>query len=240
LENKIKLNRNLQRRIGLMVLIAAVVIFYMRYCEKEVQPQERRNEANSRPQSPVAKTVAMAPPVKRVEREVREPKKELPNEATLKSLRSGAKLNLAMIYTAQKSFFSDFKRYSTDLIYVGWAPNVARMNFKLGFLHQLRPKNLIMSEGTTEDPSRMDSDEYLQTPFNDSGDRYHYSKAAESISLFDYEKFCRQRCTANADGFEVLVVLPLGDSGRVDVWSITDKKELRQLWDGVAQKAIEN
>lgn len=171
---------------------------------------------------------------------MRVPVKDLPNEATLKSLRSEAKLNLATIYTAQKSFFSEYQRYSTDLIYVGWAPNVARMNFKLGFLHQLRPKNLIMSEGTAEDPSRMDSDEFLQTPFSDSGDRYHYSKAAESISLFDYEKFCRQRCTADAESFEVLVVFPLGDSGRVDVWSITDKKELRQLWDGVAQKVTEN
>ncbi len=232
-----KNHRNLIRRLTALVLITGAVIFYFRACRPERLPEKTEEQERLAPPAPAATKTVVESAKPAPELQVR--RKELPDAATLHELRSGVKLNLSTIYSAQKAFFSDYKRYSTDLIYVGWAPNVAKMNFKLGFLQPFRPKTLSTSDGTEEDPSRLDSDEFLQTPFADSGDRFHYSKAAEAISLFDYEKFCRQQCTANSKGFEVLVVLPLGESGRVDVWSISDKKELRQLWDGVAQKALE-
>ncbi len=143
------------------------------------------------------------------------------------------KLNLSTLYTGQASFFADYNRYSTDLVFIGWSPSQEQMDFKLGFLSEYRPAKLAVVNGTEEDPSRLDSDEFLG-----GDDRYQYTRAAEPINLHDYEKFCRSGCTATKTSYEILVVLPLGDSGKVDVWSITHDKKLLQLWDGVTGQAL--
>jgi hypothetical protein len=159
--------------------------------------------------------------------------RSLPDEATITQLRSRVKLNLSTLYTGQASFFADYNRYSTDLVFIGWSPSQEQMDFKLGFLSEYRPAKLAVVNGTEEDPSRLDSDEFLG-----GDDRYQYTRAAEPINLHDYEKFCRSGCTATKTSYEILVVLPLGDSGKVDVWSITHDKKLLQLWDGVTGQAL--
>jgi len=176
--------------------------------------------------------VQEAPPLQKIP-ETAVPRRSLPDEATLTQLRSSAKLNLSAIYTAQMSFKSDYGRFSSDLVFLGWEPTEVPMKYKIGFLSEFRPTKLVVIDGSMEDPSRLDSDEFL------GGDgRFTYGKAAESVGLHDFEKFCRIGCTATAKSFEVLVVIPLGESGKVDVWSITHDKKLSQLWDGVTEKAL--
>ena len=209
---------------GLAALILIVQIFYL--LQKETPPKVVETRGL---QPQVGTTIN---PTKSI---VAGPtaRPALPDEATITQLRSLAKLNLSALYTAQITFFSEFDRYSTDLVFIGWSPSQSPMDFKIGFLREFRPAKLVVLDGTEEDPSRMDSDEFLG-----SDGSFQYTSAAETLKLYEYEKFCRLGCTATNKTFEILVVLPLGDSGKVDLWSITHDKKLLQLWDGVTGQAL--
>ena len=156
----------------------------------------------------------------------------LPDTATLIGLRAQAKSHLASLYTAQKAFYAEHGRYTSDLVFLGWTPNQAAMDFRVGFLEEFRPTKPIEQDGTVEDPSRMDADEFVGAPLPESTERIHYTAMAEKLKLADYAKFCKKGCKAGAHGFEILLVLPLGTSGKVDVWAITHDKEMFQRWDG--------
>ena len=218
------MNKRWRHVFGLAVLILLAQVYYLSQKEppSEVvesgvaQPQAR---ATITPKTSIVVAPAASP--------------ALADEATISELRSRAKLNLSALYTAQITFFSEFDRYSTDLVFIGWSPSQSPMDFKIGFLKEFRPAKLVVLDGTEEDPSRMDSDEFLG-----SDGSFQYTPAAESLKLHDYEKFCRMGCTATQKTFEILVVVPLGNSGKVDLWSITHDKKLRQLWDGVSGQVI--
>jgi hypothetical protein len=220
------LNQRWRYALGLVAIVLIALVYYL-----------SRSDAPSEVKPPIAQVIVtptpQALPVQPQGERPPRATRPLPDEATITSLRAKAKLNLSMLYTGQASFFADYNRYSTDLVFIGWSPSQEQMDFKLGFLSEYRPTKLAVVNGTEEDPSRLDSDEFLG-----GDDRYQYTTAAEPIKLFDYEKFCRSGCTATKTSYEILVVLPLGDSGKVDVWSINQDKKLRQLWDGVTGQAV--
>ena len=219
-----------QRRGYALCVVAALLVALVYYLSRSDDPAEAEPvsvpvlKAPTPAAAPAHALPAVAP---------RSVSRSLPDEATITQLRSRAKLDLSALYTGQAAFFADHNRYSTDLVFIGWSPSQEQMDFKLGFLTEYRPAKLAVVNGTEEDPSRLDSDEFLG-----GDDRYRYTSAAEPITLFDYEKFCRRGCTATKDTFEILVILPLGDSGKVDVWSINQDKKLLQLWDGVSGIAL--
>ena len=209
---------------GLAVLILIVQIFYL--LQKETPPKVIETgvlQPQARATINPTKSIVDGPTARPA----------LPDEATITELRSRAKLNLSALYTAQITFFSEFDRYSTDLVFIGWSPSQSPMDFKIGFLREFRPAKLVVLDGTEEDPSRMDSDEFLG-----SDGSFQYTPAAEDLKLYDYEKFCRMGCTATSKSFEIIVIVPIGAQGKVDVWSITHDKKLLQLWDGVTGQAL--
>ncbi len=212
--------------VSVAVLLAAVAYYFsQRDVATEATPESPPVVTAVSPQAAAPQPLVIPAP--------RGVTRSLPDEATITQLRSRVKLNLSTLYTGQASFFSDYNRYSTDLVFIGWSPSQEKMDFKLGFLNEYRPPRLAVVNGTEEDPSRLDSDEFLG-----GDDLYQYTQSAEPISLQDYEKFCRRGCTATKTTYEILLILPLGDSGKVDVWSINQDKKLLQLWDGVTGQAL--
>ena len=151
--------------------------------------------------------------------------------------RSSFKLNLSALYTAEASFVSDYQRYSTDLVYMGWSPS-SLMKFKVGFLKRFDPDELQGNDYNAEDPERMNTDQYLSEPAEEGAEPYQYSKSAESINLHDYAKYCRMGCTAGKKFFEVILVAQFEGNSFQDVWLINHKKEIRHVVDGVTGKEI--
>lgn len=144
----------------------------------------------------------------------------------IENLRSQIKLNLSGIYTAEASMHADYKRYSTDLTFMGMGPG-PEMNFKYGFIHPFRPKDTPEDSPLREDPTRMSTDETLSEEEGAS-----YTPEAEAIDLSQFEKYCRKGCTASETGFEVIIVAPL-PNGDYDVWLIDEEKKIVQVRNGL-------
>ncbi len=159
-------------------------------------------------------------------------KKQTLTDEQLRERRSEAKMALASFYSGQKAFHAEYKRYSTDLKAIGWRPNEPLIKYKIGFVAAFRPSSYSDSEEFREDPTRLDTDSYINDAANELGEVFKYDERVESVRLSDYETYCKKGCTADETGFEILVVMPLGNSGRVDVWSINDQKEIRLISDG--------
>lgn len=149
------------------------------------------------------------------------------SEAEITKLRSQAKIGLAANYAAQKSFFAEYGRYTTDLYAVGWMPEENPLPYKAGFLQPAQPANL----PANEDPRRLDTDALLRDPESPARSGRLYTPSAEAISLADLSGYCKLGCTASERSFELLVAFNLDDDATLDVWRITDKKELEQVVD---------
>lgn len=157
------------------------------------------------------------------------PAKALP-PAEIEQARGGAKVALAANYAAQKSFFSEYRRYSTDLYASGWRPSELPLAYKAGFLAPYFPAQLLPEE----DPRRMDTDAILaEHPARDGGP--FYTPATEAISLAGLSAQCRSGCTASEHGFEMLVAFNLDADPTLEVWRINEKKELEQVVNDLAE-----
>ncbi len=131
-------------------------------------------------------------------------------------LRSQAKQALAASFTAEVSFRVEYNQYSTDLKAMGFYPMGNTLSYKAGFLSPYP---------TTSAELNLSTDAYLETS--------PYDTLARQINLADYAKYCERGCTANDGEFEMLLVLPLLNEKRVDVWLINEKKEMKQVVDGL-------
>lgn len=143
------------------------------------------------------------------------------------ALRSDIKYELAKVYTAQTAFKLDHQRYTTDLILLGWSANKKRINYKLGFIEASGP-----SEIKSEDPNRMDTDEFVSFSEEDDG-TIRYEHSIEDVDLSKYQAFCKKKCTADENGFEAILVLHLEGHVSEDVWLINENKEIFHVLDGV-------
>lgn len=133
---------------------------------------------------------------------------------------SEIKTSLASMYTAEKAFYAEYNRYSSDLKAIGWMPDPGESNVKVGFV-----------EGSTgeviegEDPeARMDSDYLQQQSIPDAA--YTYSKWADGLSLKNLSGQCRNGCRASEHRFEIMAVSRTGPHGQPEVWTINDDKEI--------------
>lgn len=133
---------------------------------------------------------------------------------------SEIKTQLASLYTAEKAFYAEYNRYSSDLKTIGWLPDPGESNVKVGFV-----------EGSTgeviegEDPeARMDSDYLQQQAIPDAS--YTYSKWADGLSLKNLSGQCRNGCRASEHRFEIMAVSRTGPHGQPEVWTINDDKEI--------------
>lgn len=142
------------------------------------------------------------------------------NEETRQKVYSEIKNQLASLYTAEKAFYAEYNRYSSDLKAIGWLPDPGESDVKVGFAEASTGEAI---EG--EDPeARMDSDYLQQQSIPDAS--YTYSKWADGLSVKNLSGQCRNGCRASEHRFEIMAVSRTGPQGKPEVWTINDDKEI--------------
>lgn len=203
---------------NILIALAGLIIFLVWYSFQSSTHTEIKPEALKTKIKPVKVAKPKPLPVKVVPA-----KKDIVED--IKSIRSKQKLHLSAIYTALKAMHADFKRYSTDLHYMGYRPDT-EIDLKIGFIKPYYPADLETSENSYEDPERMTNVLSADDP------AVTITDLADAIDLSSYEHLCKKGCTANEKGFEIMVVSPL-QNGKHDVWVINEKKEIVQVQDGM-------
>jgi hypothetical protein len=136
---------------------------------------------------------------------------------------SEIKVHLASLYTAEKAFYAEYNRYSSDLKAIGWLPDPGELNIKVGFAEASIGET---NEG--EDPEgHMDSDFLQELSVPDAS--YGYSKWAQGLSLKNLSGQCRNGCRASEHRFEIMAVSRTGPNGDPEVWVINDDKEIMKV-----------
>ncbi len=202
---------------NILIVLACLIIFLVWYSFQSSHKTETTPAVLKTEEKPVKVAKPKPLPVKVVPA-----KKDVVED--IKSIRSRQKLHLASIYTALKAMHADFKRYSTDLHYMGYRPDT-EIDLKIGFIKPYYPADLETSENSYEDPERMTNVLSADDP------AVTITDLADAIDLSDYEHLCKKGCTATDKEFEIMVVSPL-QNGKHDVWVINEKKEIVQVLDG--------
>lgn len=143
-------------------------------------------------------------------------------------IRTEMKISLAVLYAAQKSFWAETGRYSTDLKAVGFTTQGKELWSKLGFLSPYSPPEILGKE----DPRVMDTDSLFRESDPAKAPRLRFT--ARPVDLGSLARFCRQGCTATADQFEIIAAAQLMEGYPPDVWLITEKKTIRSVSNGLS------
>jgi len=141
------------------------------------------------------------------------------------SLRTQARQFLLRLYGAQKAFWAEHGRYTTDLTALGIRPPGLEIPFKFGFLKPFHPEELLANALVREDPSRTNSDHFLLELEPAHQQRYAYVSSLESLDLSQHASACHLGCTASEQDFEVLLVYPTA-SGKVEVWTVSGDRRI--------------
>jgi hypothetical protein len=156
------------------------------------------------------------PAVELLRSAVSEKKLKTPREANeAAQLQSEMKIALSALWGAEKSFFSEYHRYSTDFNQIGYVPDEGRLlHAKVGFLRPFNPSH----PNPNERPDNMSTESLHEA----NPDAYSFSPEASEVTLADAARYCHEGCTASDTGFELVVVSKL--NGRLDVWTLNDRK----------------
>ncbi|MCO5142595.1 MAG: hypothetical protein M9962_05855 [Oligoflexia bacterium] len=220
------------------IILVMTVIFFALYHSKSTQNSIQENSSESNIDDSAAESSFEPAQQEENERLVETQKnlkiqKDEHKELTAKeieSIRREMKITLAAMYAAQKSFYSEFGRYSTDLLSIGYFPSDKEVKIKFGFLEPYVPSTAARGE----DPRRLDSDQLLASTKKE--ERWVYEKTSKNIQLGDYRSYCANRCTASDRHFEVMVVAQFRDGSNPEIWTIDDKKNLLQISDGTSER----
>lgn len=151
-------------------------------------------------------------------------------------IRSEMKLSLSGIYAAQRAFFTESGRYTTDFDVMGWMPTVQKLSAKVGFLYPFQPPQ----DEFNDRPDRFDTDQLVESSlsYEDPDSHFSYAESATDVSMRSLGSFCEASCSADANHFEVIAAANLDDDEELDVWRINDRKELTHVFDDLAGTAI--
>ncbi|MNK08111.1 hypothetical protein D3C87_260380 [compost metagenome] len=146
-------------------------------------------------------------------------------EEEREKVRSEVKVMLSSLYVAEKAFFAEYGRYSSDLQAIGWRPDSGEMNVKVGFAEPSTSASI--NEGENLE-ARIDSD-YLVLESEGQQEPYQYSKWAKDLSLKDLSHYCSIGCTASDTRFEIMAVSRSGPNGEPEAWVINQDKQFIQV-----------
>jgi len=216
--------------IGLAVLCAILGVIWGLYDRKSVPSPEEALVTEASP-SPTPDTVATPTPADVAGLEDPNAPAAPGEDPLMKQkivlIRNEIKVSLSSAYSAEKSYYDEYGRYTSDLRVMGWLPQAALVRSRLGFLSPFQPSELQMGE----DPRTMDSDAFIgeqEMDYQGKMRTYAYDKSAEGFSLQELEHNCEDGCTATSEHFEILAAAML-PNGQIDAWRINDRKELTHL-----------
>jgi len=151
----------------------------------------------------------------------------------IKQLRSNAGMSLSANYTALKTFYEDYKRYSTDLFFQGFSLQSSNenniINYKFGFLKSFRPNGLLQEYEVIENPDYKDSDYFIDHYLDRDGRSFYYSDEIRSFDLSSLKKYCEYDCSAGKDHFELVFVFSYPQNQGYEVWLMNHKKEIKKV-----------
>ena len=150
----------------------------------------------------------------------------------IKQKRLNAQVNMASFYGFMVDFHRKYNRYTTDLRSAKASLSRYTLANKTGFINQFSANINNPIEGLNEDMSRMNTDFLISEAASIPNNGFIYSKEAEQINFKDYEKFCRNKCSADENSFEIISIIPF-DEDHVDVWLMNEQKEMVQVQDGL-------
>ena len=214
-------------RVRIAILALAALVWAIWSLTREKSAESTRTLLDTIPalEAPLEVSAPAAAPAPKSEGA--KPKSLSPAE--IQAARSEMKVALAANYGGQKSFFSEYNRYSTDFRMIGYVPEPGALLYaKFGYLSPFVPSNPLENE----DHRFIDSDAFVNEEEAVPEGRPVYRPSAEAITLGNYSGFCRQGCTAGDDFFELMVAAQLIEGYPADVWVINEKKELRHVQDG--------
>ena len=132
------------------------------------------------------------------------------DETKVFTIRNNMKFSLAAMYVAQKAYFAEYNRFSTDFKDVGFSwPENQIADYKIGFMD-----------------SNMDQ---IINP-------NEISSLAKDINLQDLRSFCKYDCTIRSDGFEVITATNLDSDPDLEIWIINENKVMKQVFDDLAPR----
>lgn len=117
-------------------------------------------------------------------------------------------------------------RYSTDLNYIGFNPELKSLNFKLGFIEPFFTKSNSKNSEQKEQPENLETGLFIEE------DEIDYPEEVQRIDLSKYAKFCEMGCTATDKYFEFMIVQPIKEN-KNDIWLMNDLKELKLVCNGL-------
>lgn len=213
--------------LSLLVLVLLGLWLFFRGPENHLVPEEAVPAEGSGEVNPALPRYKPAPVARESARIVAPEKAPAPSAAQLENaekIRSSMKISLAALYGAQKSFFSEYGRYSTDFNELGYLPEEDTFTYKTGFLREFSPKDATL---TGRQISSFDA-------LVEGSKRKNFSEAMAAARLEDAARYCQWDCTASESHFEILSVANLDDDPDLDVWVINDKKVITQAHDDLA------
>lgn len=221
------------RRAGIAALLILIVFFAWRWLTPAPTPPpeiaEEAPELELTETTPVAPTPKATPkPTPPVDLSV---PPNLEKNERARRIRSEIKVSLSGLYAAEKAFFSESGRYSTDFDVVGWMPTSQKLSAKVGFLYPYQPPQ----DEFRDRMDRYDTDQAVEASksFEDPDSYLTYQDSALRVTLQNLSSYCEMNCTADARGFEAIAAANLDDDDELDIWRINDKKELVHLFDDV-------
>jgi hypothetical protein len=129
-----------------------------------------------------------------------------------KARQSEAKIALAAVYGAEKSYFQEYGYYASSFNSIGYTPEGQRRFYALGF-----------------SPACKGNAKYGEGFINLQNSPFGEKRAAE------IEKYFREKTTCKDPqlGFEVYAVGITYDGGPLDVWKIDESKRLENVEEGI-------
>jgi hypothetical protein len=138
------------------------------------------------------------------------------------------KMSLMAIYGAEKSFYSEYRRYSTDFRALGYMPE-GELSSKAGFVSGYNPEKLV----GVEDSRFLTTDDIMEIEKqNDAAAGFRYGSTAMDVNIKDSGQYCQRGCTADGEHFEVMSIAQLKEGQSPEAWVIDETKGLRQVSNG--------
>lgn len=144
-------------------------------------------------------------------------------------IRTDMKMSLSSIYSAEKAFYAEAGRYSTDFDVIGWMPVEQILTAKVGFLDPFATE----TDEYADRSDRLDTDQLVEASqsFDEIAMRYTYAESATRVNIRSLYSYCEQGCTANREQFEVIAAANLDEDDDLDIWRINERKELVHVSD---------
>lgn len=216
--------------IGALLLLLIVLVFRA-WRAPEPEPVPAAVPAPETPAAPVVEATPSPTPRPAAPLAPGVPA-DLDRDERARRIRTEIKISLSGLYAAERAFFAEAGRYSTDFDVVGWMPTSQKLSAKVGFLYPYQPP----PDEYRDRMDRFDTDQIVEASktYEDPESHMSYQDSAARVSLRSLGSYCEMNCTADATSFEAVAAANLDDDDELDVWRINDRKELVHLFDDLA------